>query len=184
MSRKVDEVVKMVNDNARKHGWWETDKPFYETVALIHSELSEALEEYRNHHAMVWYDEGKYHKPEGIATEMIDAVIRIFDWIGQENGKIEEELTIDELIRQAEESEKDMESFKKMTCPEIVAKAHLMVSRAYDADNVWMALGILALTSAKVMLWIRYQGIDPETLLLAKHEYNLTRPYRHGNKAC
>ena len=184
MSRKVNEVVKMVNDNARKHGWWETDKPFYEIVALIHSELSEALEEYRNHHAMVWYDEEKHHKPEGIATELIDAVIRIFDWIGQENGKIEEDLTIDELIRQGEESEKNMESFKKMTCPAIVAQTHLMVSRAYDADSVGAALGILALTSAKIMLWIRCQGIDPEALLLVKHEYNLTRPYRHGNKAC
>lgn len=49
-------------------------------------------------------------KPEGIATEMVDCLIRILDWCGKE-------------------------------------------------------------------------GVDVEAVLAQKHEYNRTRPYRHGGKA-
>lgn len=50
-------------------------------LALIHSEVSEALEEYRNGHpaAEVRIEDGK---PEGIPVELADAVIRIFDLCG------------------------------------------------------------------------------------------------------
>jgi hypothetical protein len=31
-----------------------------------------------------------------------------------------------------------------------------------------------------VLVWINRQGIDPLKLMLEKHEYNKTRPYKHG----
>ena len=37
-----------VGKNAREHGWWDgEERTFGELIALAHSELSEALEEYR-----------------------------------------------------------------------------------------------------------------------------------------
>jgi NTP pyrophosphatase (non-canonical NTP hydrolase) len=50
-------------------------------LALIHSEVSEALEEYRNSHppAEVRIENGK---PEGFPVELADTVIRIFDLCG------------------------------------------------------------------------------------------------------
>lgn len=50
-------------------------------LALIHSEISEALEEYRNNH-MVNEVRVEHGKPEGLPVELADAVIRIFDLCG------------------------------------------------------------------------------------------------------
>lgn len=32
--------------------------------------------------------------------------------------------------------------------------------------------------------YIRAQWLAPEKIILEKHEYNKTRPYRHGGKKC
>ena len=132
----LTEFSKEVHENAVAHGWWEKEKSFPEIIALIHSELSEALEEYRDNKPMVYYNcrydsndvcpcistkceeffkddcckqNALDQKPKGIAIELADAVIRILDYCG------------------------------------------------------------------------RY-GIDIEKAIEIKHEYNKTRPYKHGGK--
>ena len=82
-----------IHKNAVDHGWWEDDRSFPEIIALCHSELSEALEEYRNRHGAndIYYkyttDRNKTSltgKPEGIPIELADCIIRIFDYCGKE----------------------------------------------------------------------------------------------------
>lgn len=77
----INEWVKEIHENAVSHGWWEDERSFAEVAALCHSELSEALEADRKGEDLVYIAHGK---PEGIAVEMMDCVIRIFDWLGKE----------------------------------------------------------------------------------------------------
>lgn len=70
-----------IHRNSQEKGWWDEPRTFGDTVALCHSELSEALEAFRKGEPAVLVGGGK---PEGIAVEMADAIIRILDWAEHE----------------------------------------------------------------------------------------------------
>lgn len=77
---RVNSLVKMAHENAVEHNFWNPAMPFATAIALIHSELSEALEEDRKGAPFVYY--AANGKPEGVAVELADAVIRICDLCG------------------------------------------------------------------------------------------------------
>lgn len=77
----IEALVGESYGTAKEKGWHETKRPFGEIVALIHSELSEALEEYRAGRGNFYL--GPTGKPEGIAVEFADAIIRIADAAGE-----------------------------------------------------------------------------------------------------
>ena len=86
---KLNDLAKSIHENAVEHGWWDEDRKFPEIVALIHSEVSEALEEYRNGHRPDEVYCGEGGKPEGIPVELADAIIRILDYCAHEAIDIE-----------------------------------------------------------------------------------------------
>ncbi len=49
--------------------------PFLEAMALVHSEVSEAVEAWRDGQAMSWTDE--QGKPQGVGSEFADILIRL-----------------------------------------------------------------------------------------------------------
>ena len=75
----LKELQVMIHENAVDHGWWEDERKLPEILSLIHSEVSEVLEEYRNHHAVDEIYLSEKGKPEGIPVELADIIIRVLD---------------------------------------------------------------------------------------------------------
>ena len=110
----INELCKKAHENAVKHGWWDSERSFAEQIALMHSELSEALEvaregieeteiyysckhkeceEYKDGYCCMPYGCEK-GKPEGIPIELADCVIRIFDTCGKYGIDLEKAINL------------------------------------------------------------------------------------------
>ena len=81
----IEELQEICHSTAKSKGWWDgINHNIPEKLCLIHSEISEALEEFRG----LVGDFGPNHiridagKPCGFSVELADAIIRILDLCG------------------------------------------------------------------------------------------------------
>lgn len=167
------ELIKEIHENAVAHGWWEGERDIAEIYALIHSELSEALEEYRSGKEMIYYVDGK---PEGIAVELADAVIRILDYIAASKYFYFHYELYQEQIRI---------NGDKLTLPRLIVKCHARLVKALALDDEKRnPIACLADVKSIISEFLSDNGLDLYEIIRIKHEYNKTRPYRHGGKLC
>jgi hypothetical protein len=85
---KISEICHEAHCTALEKGWYDQGaREWPELLALIHGEVSEALEAYRDG-IDSWYVDGK-GKPEGLIAELADVIIHIGDAVAA-RGKGEE----------------------------------------------------------------------------------------------
>ena len=101
----VNEFAQDVHKNAVAHGWYDAPITFPEVAVMIHAEISEAVEEWRSGNPVIYgtcalspenckfskicdnvghpsgADTEGNCKPEGVADELCDAVMRIMDFL-------------------------------------------------------------------------------------------------------
>lgn len=190
----MNKFAQEVHQNAVAHGWWDDPRTFGEIISLCHSELSEALEEVRANRPMMYFvetngfvvadmSERKDEKPEGIAVELADCIIRVLDFFGRE------EFDTDALLLQARTTIMCDVPCRvyNASLGDCIARWHLLLSLAYScwcrASGSYASALRMARCVCEIQEWAEENGVDMEMALDIKHAYNKTRPYRHGGKA-
>lgn len=168
------QLIKDVHKNAKDHGWWDEQRSTSEIYALIHSEISEAVEEFRNGNAIdyVYYREDG--KPEGIAVELADVIIRIFDLWGKFDTHTKyNDVMIDRIFDETRWFPKYMDS-----------DDHMFLEFANHLHIHTFVAGARLLDCVELILnHFHIRNIDIMAIILEKHEFNKSRPYKHG-KTC
>lgn len=182
----LNELAKEAHQIAVEHGWWDKEPTFGELVALMHSELSESLEEYRAGRPMVYFmdvngfvvsdmSERRGEKLEGIAVELADCIIRILDWAGHEG------VEMDRIFGAVKNHYPTWEVAPVQKFGDFISGLHNLLSMAYtdeeDMRGIYFCMVIDYIQEA-----LKQSGVDLYTVMRAKMEYNRTRPYRHGGK--
>lgn len=100
--KSINLWVQEIHENAKNKGWYEDDRSPLEMHMLMVSEIAEATEEVRSKKADVYSGNavGSLNvkeagtKPEGEAIELVDCVVRIFDYFGSKGWDFEELLKL------------------------------------------------------------------------------------------
>jgi NTP pyrophosphatase (non-canonical NTP hydrolase) len=137
----LNKLAKEIHKNAVNHGWWDNERSFPEIIALCHSELSEALEEYRAGRPLVW--------AACIPTDIFAGCKHMTHCANEKSN---------------------------LGCTDYGKHCQYK-----DVKPEGIAIE-LADCIIRILDYCAHAGIDIDKAILMKHEYNKTRPYRHGNK--
>jgi len=82
---RISEIQEKVHRTAVEHGWWEEPRSVGEVLMLMVTELSEAMEAYREGNP----ESDKIPGFSKLEEELADVIIRVLDFAGSEGLDIE-----------------------------------------------------------------------------------------------
>lgn len=180
-SKTLAQMTAEIVENNTAKGWYEHCATFPEAMALLHSEVSEALEAWRkwgladNTAVLTYTDQatGQYAlaKPEGVGSEFADIFIRLLDdcWLF---GEIDlDRANLAGFFSLSDSFPANMNTF------------HDLISNVSEAGNLEEPVNR---RFADVLVFLRqcceHYGIDLQAEYARKMQFNRTRSYRHGGK--
>ena len=217
---KINDLIRRSWQVAEEKGWH--DKPrsdrVYET--LFHTEVSEYAEEVRGNKEAVYDNwskaldaegrapqsyyglhgeietnlEGFLPKPEGLAVELVDLMIRWGDYLGMKgvvdgpHGDHEDHGT-ERIIADFMLMENQGEIVAQLALDEPMEYAALLhrhissIFMNFESGDVEIASYELGSLTPMVLVMFARRGWDFDAIFEKKMAYNARRPYRHGGKA-
>lgn len=170
-SKDLCDLIDNIHTNAVLHGFWADDNVTeYTRFALMHAELSEALESHRKGDSpyIVIND-----KPEGWVVELIDCAIRILDYIGGTYTK-------EEIVLAWNATSEPIPYL--MLMPDSIVQFHNSLTFAFISESQCKIILLLGVFMS-IMNYVEDCTVyNPEAILKQKHNYNLTRNFKHGKR--
>lgn len=192
-----NDFAKDVHQTAVDKGWWDKPVSFDDMICNCLVHLGRAYEQYRSgrpnlyhlcqpsgekEHPCEWdlqkpcplstgelACEHRDRQPHGAAVEMADCVLRLLDYLATTVW----EYPCYPMPVQLED-----------TFTGFICSLHFNLTCARAARFVAEGSAVQHITHIISMIWTwaAQEGVDLESILRSKHEYNKTRPYRHGGK--
>jgi len=155
-------LIERSHKQARNKGFWNTPLTFDMAMALIISEIAEALEAYRKGRVSPDWNDAQAVK-DSFEVELADAIIRIYDWCGGNNLELDVEFT---NMPWQEDGYNFMLLFRE--CNYCWDQYH-----SHKEESFEILLEVL-------LSYCKFKDIDIEKYIMWKLDYNLNRPYKHG----
>lgn len=185
----LNKLAQEIHEAAIAKGFWAVDEAMEKHIAKMHSELSEALQEDRCGHPMLYVDDITVsepvtdinafdgRKPEGVAAELADFVMMGLDFMCMIDCMND---CTEAIMNNYMEMEGPNKEIGAMSLPFMIMMAHISLSEVVTSgDNPADVIGLLL---SNVILWAKQNGIDLEHVIRLKMEYNKNRPPLHGRK--
>jgi len=147
----------------KANGFWDMgveNRSFAQHIALVHSEVSEALEADRKD-----LNDDKLTEYLGRDVELADVVIRILDWNGANGNKYAIDSEIAYYV--------DYKDFS-----EFAAEIHLLLSKWYGTRLNDFSFIILD----EIIQYVNWNKIPFMEIIQKKLDVNRKRGYKHGGK--
>ena len=194
-----NDLAKEVHRDAVDKGWWDKSVTIDDVVCMCICELAEAVEEYRNGRPNYYHlcqpsrdkrlpcnwdlqrscplstgeltCEHRDTKPRGVAVELADCVLRLLDYLATTDVDLSNMYPVKIMADGP---------FTSFVTDIVINLISARIDQGNDkAEN---GCGSLRFFIERILGFAAVNNIDLESILREKHEYNKSRPYRHGGK--